>query len=467
MTVLIAAAPVAEAPPAAPRKFGRVVVGKKGDDDKPKHATVYIYAEIGESFWSESVTAKDFIDELDALPESVKTIDLRLNSPGGSVFDGRAIFNALQRHPAKVTSYVDGVAASMASEIMLAGDKVVIAENAFVMIHNPWGFAMGDAAEMRKAADLLDKMRGSMIKRYADKSGKSEKEIGKLVDAETWFEGKEAVDFGLADEVLASEDEDVEAAACAEWDIKALQSFKHPPGRLVAAMASGAPKFGRATGSPSTNDDTTKGATMDIKAMARALGMPEDSTEEQVLARAAELRNQSDDNGGDSPADDTDNADDDADEGSDDSDDDSNGGGDVVSIDRGTLTQLQANAEAGRKAREQQLAKERDDTVKAAVRAGKIPAARAAHWSKLMASDPAGTKAQLDNLEPGLIPVGPETGSTLDAQGNSVDGGSGDGSAYPSEWLSAQEKRRIARAQKQADSGTNPRIAYANEGAGS
>lgn len=441
----------------------------EAEKDEPTHAEVLIYAEIGESFWGESVTAKDFVAQLEDLPESVQTIDLRLNSPGGSVTDGRAIYNALKRHPAKVTAYVDGLAASMASEIMLASERVMIAENAFIMIHNPWGMAVGDAEEMRKAADLLDKMRSSMIKRYAAKSGRSEKEIGKAVDAETWFEGQEAVEFGLADEVydLEQDDADVNAAALGSFDATALKHFHHPPARLVAALARGDHQFGRAASQPSTTA-TTKGDTMDVKAMARALGMSEDSTEEQVLARAAALRAQTDGDGGggDDPAPGTDTEDDDdtemdGDEPAKDKDGESRPGTKVVDAD--ALAQLQADARAGREARDKQLATEREAAVKAAVRQGKIPAARAAHWVKQLEIDP-GAKATLDSMEPGLIPVG-ELGSSVDGTGSTGDTQYGAADAYPEEWLSPAERRRKASALKAMENGSNPRIAYANEGA--
>jgi ATP-dependent protease ClpP protease subunit len=125
-------------------------------------------------------------------------IDLRLNSPGGSVFDAVAIFNALTRHSGTVTVWIDGIAASAASYIAMAGDEIVMPENAFLMIHDPSGLVMGTAADMRDMAETLDKIAASMTRGYAARSGKSEEDIAALMAAETWFDAQDALDAGLA-----------------------------------------------------------------------------------------------------------------------------------------------------------------------------------------------------------------------------------------------------------------------------
>src|SRR5574340_334392 len=116
--------------------------------NKAEKAEVWIYEMIGKDFWTgEGLTAKDFQKELSEIKAS--QIDLHINSPGGDVFDGVTIHNLLKQHPAKVTTYIDGLAASIASVIALAGDKVIMAENALYMMHNPTGMGMGTAEEMR------------------------------------------------------------------------------------------------------------------------------------------------------------------------------------------------------------------------------------------------------------------------------------------------------------------------------
>jgi len=156
-------------------------------------AEVLIYDEIG----AYGVSAKGFLAELGALPDGVP-IDLRLNSPGGSVFDAVAIFNALTRHTGTVTVWIDGIAASAASYIAMAGDEIVMPENAFLMIHDPSGLVMGTAADMREMAATMDKIAGSMTRGYAARSGKSEEDIAALMAAETWFDAQDALDAGLA-----------------------------------------------------------------------------------------------------------------------------------------------------------------------------------------------------------------------------------------------------------------------------
>jgi ATP-dependent protease ClpP protease subunit len=156
-------------------------------------AEVLIYDEIGAYGFS----AKGFLAELGALPDDTP-IDLRLNSPGGSVFDAVAIYNALSRHAGSITVWIDGIAASAASYIAMAGDEIVMPENAFLMIHDPSGLVMGTAADMRDMAGTLDKIAASMTRAYAAKSGKPEEEIAALLSAETWFDAKDALDAGLA-----------------------------------------------------------------------------------------------------------------------------------------------------------------------------------------------------------------------------------------------------------------------------
>ena len=187
-----------------------------------ERAEISIYDEIG----AYGVSAKGFLAELGALPDEVP-IDLRLNSPGGSVFDAVAIHNALQRHAGPVTVWIDGIAASAASYIAMAGDEIVMPENAFLMIHDPAGLVMGTAADMREMAGTLDKIAGSMVRGYAARSGKPEAEIAALMAAETWFDATDALEAGLATRLA----EPVRIAA--SFDIG---RFRNAPPVLVEAV---------------------------------------------------------------------------------------------------------------------------------------------------------------------------------------------------------------------------------------
>ena len=159
-------------------------------------AEVVIYDEIG----AYGVSAKGFLAELGALPDGTP-LALRLNSPGGSVFDAVAIYNAIKRHSGTVTVWIDGIAASAASYIAMAGDEVVMPENAFLMIHDPAGMVMGTATDMRAMAEALDKIKGSLLQGYAAKSGRPQEEIAPLMAAETWLDAKDALDLGFADRI--------------------------------------------------------------------------------------------------------------------------------------------------------------------------------------------------------------------------------------------------------------------------
>ena len=190
---------------------------------------LYIYGDITSYKWDDTdITAKDFAEDLKALGD-LKTLNIYLNSLGGSVFQGQAIFSILKRHSAYKNVYIDGIAASIASVIAMAGDTISMPKNAMVMIHNPWTFAMGNSADLRKEADALDKIRESMIVAYMDKiQGKTtEEELIDLLDAETWLSAQDCFDRGFCDELL---EEKQIAASC--LDSEMLAKYKNIPDSL-------------------------------------------------------------------------------------------------------------------------------------------------------------------------------------------------------------------------------------------
>lgn len=189
-------------------------------------ADLYFYDVIGDS-WVGS-DAATVVKEITGLKQ--KKLNVHINSPGGSVFDGVAIYNALLNHASEVTVFVDGLAASIASIIALAGKRVVIAENAMFMIHNPWTWGAGNAAEFRKQADVLDQIGETLITTYASRTGKSREVIRASMDAETWFSAKEAKDWGLATEVA----EPLRAAACVTADVAEALNFRKTPEPVLA-----------------------------------------------------------------------------------------------------------------------------------------------------------------------------------------------------------------------------------------
>ena len=185
-------------------------------------AEVAIYDEIG----AYGVSAKGFLAELGALPEGTP-VDLRLNSPGGSVFDAVAIHNALKRHEGNVTVWIDGIAASAASYVAMAGDEIVMPENAFLMIHDPSGLVMGTAEDMRAMAEALEKVKAALVQGYAAKSGRTPEEVSALMSAETWLDAADALARGFADRLI----EPVRIAA--SFDIG---RFRNAPPELAEAV---------------------------------------------------------------------------------------------------------------------------------------------------------------------------------------------------------------------------------------
>ncbi len=165
-----------------------------------RRGEVRIDGTVGDSSSEDSIAAKGVRDQLDALGE-IEEIDLRINSQGGSVFQAFAIYNALKEHPAKVTVHIEGVAASAASLIAMAGDEIRIAENAMLMIHNPVGVAYGEAKDIHKAAEMLDLIRASVVRVYTARTGRLAEDVGLMMDEETWMTSTEAVENGFADVV--------------------------------------------------------------------------------------------------------------------------------------------------------------------------------------------------------------------------------------------------------------------------
>ncbi|MCP4569991.1 MAG: Clp protease ClpP [FCB group bacterium] len=167
-----------------------------------KATDVYIYDEI--SIYG--ITAESFISDISDVKTPV--INLHLNTPGGYVFDGFAIYNALQQHKSKVVVHIDGLAASAGSIIAMAGDEVKMAANAFLMIHRPWSMVIGNASDMRNEAKVLDNIGGSLIDTYVKKTGLDHKVITDWLADETWFNADEALKHGFVDAVV--DDKEIE-----------------------------------------------------------------------------------------------------------------------------------------------------------------------------------------------------------------------------------------------------------------
>ncbi|MTI15140.1 head maturation protease, ClpP-related [Sansalvadorimonas verongulae] len=189
----------------------------KNQADKP--AELLIYDVIGD--W-QGLSAKELVNDLKATTS--EDITVRINSPGGSVFDGIAIYNALRYHPANIHVRIEGLAASIASVIAMAGDTITMADNSLMMIHNPLGWVGGEAEDMRRTADMLDKATEAIALAYSGKSGTPVENITPLMASETWMTAKEAKAQGFIDVV----DQPVQLAASLD-----LSMFNQVPDGLL------------------------------------------------------------------------------------------------------------------------------------------------------------------------------------------------------------------------------------------
>ena len=193
------------------RKFWNWI--KNQDESGSEMRTLFLNGEISDETWyGDEVTPKLFKDELDA---GKGPISVWINSPGGDVFAAAQLYNMLMDYPYDVTVKIDGLAASAASVIAMAGTTVEMSPVAMMMIHNPATVAIGDSEEMKKAIKMLDEVKESIMNAYEIKSGQSRDKISKLMDAESWFNAKKAVELGFADKILfadGQEDNDVGVA---------------------------------------------------------------------------------------------------------------------------------------------------------------------------------------------------------------------------------------------------------------
>lgn len=374
-------------------------------EESGSSADVYIYDMIDSWF---GVDAARFVQELAAL--DVEKINLWVNSPGGSVYDGVAIMNALRRHKATVVATVDGIAASAASFIIQAADEVVMGRGTELMIHEALTIAWGNAAELQEEAANLDRISGTIAGIYAERAGGSTEEWREAMKAETWYTAEEAVTAGLADRVDGSKETAPDTDATNRFDLSifAHAGRRNAPAPAVNNSHERRPGLSLVNGSPLTvaahmvsktiptppaepKDTTTpqqKGTDTMSEALTQGLrerlGIPaaanlddagllaavDEALAEQEVTPAAPVAA--------APG--------------------------TVVLDAAQYEDLVASAADGRTARQQQLADNRAALVNAAVEDGRITPARRDHWVNALAADP-GMAETLAGLEKGLVPV--------------------------------------------------------------
>jgi ATP-dependent protease ClpP protease subunit len=370
-----------------------------------REAEVYIY-DVIDSWWG--VNASDFVRELADL--DVDVINLRVNSPGGSIYDGVAMMNALRRHKARVVATVDGLAASAASFIIQAADEIVMGRGSELMIHDGSSFAWGTAAELRAESELIDRLSNTIAGIYAERAGGTQESWREAMLAETWYTDSEAVAAGLADRVDATASED--SAATNRFD---LSTFAHN-GRANApapalAAAQDRPRGPRAVsldagrclpqavhlvaqatttsppaepgGSTTTNQEGSDAMSDKLTSgLLELLGRKaEDNLTDEALLGLVEdqLTAPANTTSTTPPA-------------------------GTRLVDETQFASLVADAQAGREAREHQRTTARTAAVDAAVNDGRIAPARKDHWLKALEADD-GALETLNNLTPGLVPL--------------------------------------------------------------
>lgn len=371
-------------------------------------ATVHIYDEIG--LWGTS--ARDFAAELRAIDATA--IELHLNSPGGDAFDGLAIYNSLRDHPATVTVVVDGLAASAASVIAMAGDVVKMNVGAQMMIHEASGVVIGNAGDMADFATVLDKASDSLAATYVAKAGGTLAEWREVMRAETWYTAAEAVEAGLADEAVTG----AEPAAEAAFDrlrvfAYAGRSAAPPPviHRRPAPPPVTAAEAARRIHAASTRTTTptaqaagsTRGGSMDPAKIREALGLSADASDEQVMAALTAARPpapEPEPTPGPTPPAPT--------------------AAGTMSIDVSAWQAQQDRIQRLEAADAKRRRDERDQILAQAVADGKFAPGRVEHWVRLWDADPEGTRLVIDGLAKNVIPIA-ALGYDADREGTSID----------------------------------------------
>lgn len=367
-----------------------------GDEHR---AVMRIYDPIDD--WGDwfGLSAKEFGQALDQLPDSVDEIELHINSPGGIVHEGLAILNQLRQHKASVTVIVDGLAASAASFIAMGADKVLMAPNAELMVHNAWSFALGDTNDLRKAADDLLRINTNLARVYQSKAGGDVDDWLEAMRVETWYSDEEAVTAGLADAILRDEPDELDAAASFDLRVFAHAGRAHAPSPYIPRTASAAagPRPAELSVTPEKEGPDMSDL---IKGLRNRLGIAEaaELDNDQLLAAVDEALAERAESAPEASA---------ARELPE--------GTEV--IDSEVLAQLRTEAEDGRAARAEQDQARREQIVDDAIRAGKLGPARRAAWLDALEVDEAGAVADLERLTPGLIPM-----DQLGDAGDSVDG---------------------------------------------
>lgn len=202
-----------------------------------KSADVFIYGEITKYAWEEygEVSSITFKNELDSLGDGIETINLYINSPGGSVFEAMAIIAMLQRHPANIISHIDGLAASCASVLPMISKRIIMPSNALMMIHHAMTGAWGNAKQLRKAADDVERISKAMCQHYLDRAGDkmTEEQLYEMLEEDKWLTAEQCLELGLCDEIV-----EANQAVAYAFDEKWAKQYRNVPQQLIQPKTS-------------------------------------------------------------------------------------------------------------------------------------------------------------------------------------------------------------------------------------
>ncbi len=204
--------------------------------------SLYLYDSIGKDFFGNGIKAKQVADSLEEFKQAgVDKLNIYINSPGGSVFDGVAIYNSIARYPGSKTIHIDGIAASIASLIAMSGDRIRMGASAMIMVHEPHGFVSGEAADMRKQAEVLDSIREVMLDTYVKRTKQQRTDLSEWISAETWMDSLTALNRGFADEIAGDEARDKYLQNRARSNASppvfhALAQFKNMPSAAIELL---------------------------------------------------------------------------------------------------------------------------------------------------------------------------------------------------------------------------------------
>lgn len=202
-----------------------------------KSADVFIYGEITKYAWEEygEVSSISFKNELDSLGDGIETINLYINSPGGSVFEAMAIIAMLQRHPADIISHIDGLAASCASVLPMISKRIIMPSNALMMIHHAMSGAWGNAKQLRKAADDVERISKAMCQHYLERAGEkmTEEQLYEMLEEDKWLTAEQCLELGLCDEIV-----EANQAVAYAFDEKWAKQYQNVPQQLLQSQQS-------------------------------------------------------------------------------------------------------------------------------------------------------------------------------------------------------------------------------------